>query len=110
MARDLIIIILFIVAFILGIYFIIRIYASQKIAHLYEILYNYQLQHAYHLCSDATYITKYLDVVFFRHSFYNFLSPYLRDTKLSYAHFYMFRIFPNISNEIDKDYSLGFFL
>ncbi len=104
MTRALIFIIFSIIAFIV----IIKIYASLKIEHLYEILYNYQLRHGYKLCNDITYLKKYLDVVFFRHSFYIFLSPYLRDTKMEGAHFYVSHVFPNISKKIDSDYSLDF--
>ncbi len=104
MTRALIFIIFSIIAFI----FIIKIYASRKMEHLYEILYKYQLRHAYKLCSDVTYLKKYLDVVFFRHSFYIFLSPYLRDTRMQYVHFYVSHVFPNTSKKIDSDYSLDF--
>lgn len=105
MTRALIFIIFSIIAFI----FTIKIYASRKMEHLYKILYDCQLRHSYHLCSDVSYLKKYLDVVFFRHSYYIFLSPYLRDTKMEGAHFYVSYLFPNTSKKIDKDYSLDFF-
>lgn len=104
MTRDLIIIIFSIIAFILVIYFIIRIYACWKISNLYEELKKYELKHAHKECSDIVYLDKYFNVVFFRNSFYIFLSDYCKNKLLKNRHFYIQYALPNISEDIDKEY------
>lgn len=104
MTRDLLIIIFSIIALILIIYFLIRIYASWKIGRLYEELKKYEVKHLYNKCNDTVYLNKYLDVVFFRNSYYLFLSDYCKNTLLKNRHFYIQYALPNISEDIDKEY------
>lgn len=104
MTRDLIIIILSIIALILVIYFIIWIYACWKINRLYEELKKYEAKHAYKKCNDIVYLNKYLNVIFFRNTFYSFLSNYSKNKLLENRHYYIQYVLPNISADIDKEY------
>lgn len=87
-------------------YFLIRLCASRHIQYLYNELKKYELYFAYNACNQITYLKKYIDVVFFRHDFYFFLSNDLKNKQFKNRHIFISTVLPTISKKIDEDFSL----